>query len=447
MSSLAKLRWALPLCVAVAATLPAQQVDSVTLAQAARLGAEQSAPALIARLRSVEAAARVTQRKADLLPQFEATALQSGHTLNTASFGLSFPTPAGEKPLFDPNGEVIGPVNLLDLRGRVTFSAYDPAAYARLNAAKVAAKASDAEAASAAEAGAASAAAAYLRAARAVAIVNARAADSVLGDSLLRIAQDQLKAGVGVGLDVTRALSQNAANRAQMIAAVGERERARLELLRAIGSPLDRRIVIAPLTTLTTSDTIPDEQTAFTVALRQRADVIALKRQSDVGKLLVRAIRAEALPTLSAFADDGANGKTPSTLLNTYSWGVQLSLPVFDGHRRSGRITEQRALNSEIDVRVRDLERQISVEVSSALVARRTAREQLGAARERLRLAQQEYTQARERFQAGVAGNADVITAALALNASRNLVIDALAADQAARIELARAQGIVSELQ
>ena len=434
------------LAFASATSLSAQTTDSLSLADAARLGAEQSAPALIARLRSVEAAARVTQRKSDLLPHFDATALQSGHTLNTATFGFDFPAAPGEKPLLDPNGEILGPINLLDLRGRMTFAAFDPAGYARLNAAKLAAKVSNTEAASAAETGAANAAAAYLRAARAAAIVNARAADSILGDSLLNIARDQLKAGVGVALDVTRALSQNAANRAQMIAAVGERERTRLELLRAIGAPLDRRIGISPLTQMVTSDVIPDDATALATAMQQRADLAALRQQADVGKLLVRAIRAEALPSISAFADDGAIGKTTSSLLNTYSWGVQVSLPIFDGNRRSGRINEQRAINSQADVRLRDLERQISVEVSSALVARRTAREQLDAANERFRLAEQEYTQARERFQAGVAGNADVITAALALNASRNLVIDALAADQAARIELARAQGTVSEL-
>jgi outer membrane protein TolC len=435
--------------VVLAASEPvfAQSADSLTLAEAARLGAEQSAPALIARLRAAEAIARVTQRRADLLPNFNATAHQTGFTLNTATFGLDFPTPAGQKPFLDPNGEVIGPVNLLDLRGHVTLAAFDPAAFARLNAAKLAAKASDAEAASAAETGAANAAAAYLRAARAVAIVNARAADSILGDSLLNIARDQLKAGVGVALDVTRALSQNASNRAQMIAAIGERERTRLELLRAIGSPLDRRISIVPLTSMVTTDAIPSDAAAITTALQQRADIAALKQQADVGKLLIRAIKAERLPSISAFADDGAIGKTPSRLLNTYNWGVQLTLPIFDGYRRSGRIEEQRAVNSQADVKLRDLERQISVEVSSALVARRTARNQLEAANERFQLAEQEYKQARERFQAGVAGNADVITAALLLNASRNLVIDALAADQAARIELARAQGTVSELQ
>src|SRR5260221_7494138 len=43
----------------------------------------------------------------------------------------------------------------------------------------------------------------------------------------------------------------------------------------------------------------------------------------------------------------------------------------------------------------------------------RSSSEAVGAARERLALAEQEVAQARERFQAGVSGNADVITASL----------------------------------
>jgi outer membrane protein TolC len=68
------------------------------------------------------------------------------------------------------------------------------------------------------------------------------------------------------------------------------------------------------------------------------------------------------------------------------------------------------------------------------------------AARERLALAQQEYTQAQDRFRAGVASNADVVSASLSLNGARNLEIDALAGFQAARVELARAEGVASEL-
>ena len=54
--------------------------------------------------------------------------------------------------------------------------------------------------------------------------------------------------------------------------------------------------------------------------------------------------------------------------------------------------------------------------------------------------------EARERFRAGVAGDADVITASLDLNGARTLEVDALANYQAARVALALATGSVTEL-
>jgi outer membrane protein len=84
--------------------------------------------------------------------------------------------------------------------------------------------------------------------------------------------------------------------------------------------------------------------------------------------------------------------------------------------------------------------------VREALLDLTAAAEQVAAARERLRLADQELAQARDRFRAGVASNADVITASFALTGSRNLVIDALTLYQSARVGLARAQGSITEL-
>lgn len=446
-------RFAIAAFVATFVLLPhvgsAQQPvpTALTLGDAARLAARQSAPSLSAQLRAREAAARVTQSRAALLPSLDALALQSGHTLNSATFGISFPAAAGSKPLFDPNGEIIGPINLLDLRARVTVPAIDFAARQRLTGARMSASASDAAARSAGEEAAAAAAIAYLRTARADAIVAARAADSVLADSLIFIARDQLAAGVGVALDVTRAQSQLAGVHAELIAARGEQARSRLAFVRAIGAPLDAPVTLAsPLQSMPVTDSVPSVNEAVAVALRERPDIVAAQRALDAARQNARAIRAERLPTLAAFGDDGAIGKSASHLLNTYSWGVQLSVPILDGFRREGRISEQDAVSAGLELQRRELERQVAVEVRTAILDLATARDQVEAARERLRLAQQEYAQANDRFSAGVAGNADVVTASLALNAARNLNIDALASYQSARVELARAQGTATAL-
>ena len=71
------------------------------------------------------------------------------------------------------------------------------------------------------------------------------AADSALAAELLTIAQQQLQAGTGVALDVTRARSQLAATRAQLIAARNESDRTRIALRRAVGLPFDAPVRLA----------------------------------------------------------------------------------------------------------------------------------------------------------------------------------------------------------
>ena len=139
------------------------------------------------------------------------------------------------------------------------------------------------------------------------------------------------------------------------------------------------------LDSLVVDDTVPDEEAASVHAIQHRADLRAASQAVTAAERQVSAIRAERLPTLSVFADQGATGKSFDHMLNTFTWGVQASLPIFDGLRREGRAEEQRAVAAEASVRRRDLEQQAAAEVRSAVLDLRSAREQMGAARERLR--------------------------------------------------------------
>ena len=427
----------------LASASAARAQDSVithplTLGDAARIGARQNAQAIQARYRTAQANARIRQSRSDLLPSVTGYASENGRSYNSATFGIDFPG-------FDPAGSVIGPVNIFDVRGRIEETFLDFGAIQRLKGARTTARAFGATAANEAELSAQNAANAYLRAQRADAQLSARQADSVLADSLLSIAREELRAGVGVALDVTRAQSQFATVRAQLIVARNERDRARLDLLRALGQPLTANVSLADsLNGLVIRDTTIDEAAAIDAAMRTRPDLRAADEQIRAAEQQVTAIKAERLPTLSAFGDYGYIGK--NRLLGTYDWGVQVSIPIFDGLRREGRIEEAKAVSSEIDVRRRDLRQQAAIEVRGALLDLASAREEADAVREALRLAQQEVAQSQERFRAGVAGNADVITASLSLNSARTQAVDALSSYQSAKVALARAVGSVTAL-
>jgi outer membrane protein TolC len=337
-------------------------------------------------------------------------------------------------------------VNIYDVRARVAASLFDVSAVERVRAARTLVRAGTSEADNQAQLAAGAAAVAYLRVQRAQAQLANRAADSALAGELVGIARQQLRAGTGVGLDVTRARSQFAGTRAALIAARGERDRARLDLARALGVPLDAPLALADTLGAPADTVVPGAEQAVRAALGRRADLRAAAEQLDAARGQAAAIRAERLPSVQAFVDDGQTGTGPAHLLNTYTYGVQVNVPIFDAGRRGGRLEEQQAAASELDVRRRDLEVQAAVDVRGALVDLRTAGEQAAAARERLTLAEQEVAQARDRFRAGVAGNADVITASQSLTAARTGYADALAARQSARVALARAQGAVTDL-
>lgn len=289
-----------------AATAGAQQPIVLTLGGAARLAAEKSAAPEAARLRVDEAEARVRQSKAAFLPEVSGGVFEGEHTFNSASFGINFADPTTGKFLFDPNGQVLGPVRTYDIRGIVTQNIYDPSAYARLKAARATSAAYGDEAAAQSQAAAGTAAMVYVRVLRADAQLAARIADSTLAEDLLAIARDQLTAGTGIALDVTRAQSQVAAARAQIITARNERDRARLDLHRALGLPLSASIALADsLPGLPTNGALPTEQEATDRAMRTRADLRSADTQIAAAQRQIESIKSERLPALTAFIDQG----------------------------------------------------------------------------------------------------------------------------------------------
>ena len=181
----------LPVAFATAHAQTSEPV-ALSLGDAARLAAKQNATVVAARYRAEQAGARITQRRADIMPNFSASALENGRTLNTATFGIDFPTPPGQPPVFDPDGELQGPVNTIDTRAHFSQSIFDAGAFGRIKSARTAAAASDFDTEAAADQAAASAANAYVQAARADAQLGARIADSSLAEDLLRVARQQL---------------------------------------------------------------------------------------------------------------------------------------------------------------------------------------------------------------------------------------------------------------
>ena len=424
---------------------------ALTMDMVVRRAVAHNAAVSVAQQQASAAGARVKQARSALLPQVSATATRSQWTRNSAEFGFIM-RDAGGQPLLNPAGEVLGPIRALDVRATVQQRLIDPAAIARVRAAQAAEAAAEAETDAAASEAATAAAHAFISVLRAEAQLSAITEDSTMAAELAADAARRHAAGLAIALDVTRADAQVVSTRAALVSARAQRLRAELILKRATGLAVDAALVLGD--SLGTHALSGDVRAAMPVeaddddlrrsvvsALRKRDDVRSADAQVTAARRERNAVRAEFLPTISVVADRGALGTTRNRLLPTYTWGVQLSVPVFDGFRRLRRVDEQGALLQITVILQRDLAEQVALDVREARLSSATAQAAVEAANERLTLAVRELDQTLERFKAGLAGSAEVITAQVALSTSRVQRIERLAEMAAARIDARYARG------
>jgi len=430
----------LPALALCAGALAAQATPPVplSLARAVAVAADTAPAVRLAELRASEAEQRVRETRGALLPTLNAAVAEDRRTQNLETFGFSLPLPPGES--LNPK---IGPVDVFDARLRASTPLYDPAGVVRVRAVRAAAEGTHAEAATAAETAGQRAALAYVAAQRASATVLARREDVRLAGELVTLAQAQLDRGVATALDVTRARTQLATARGLLAVAQNQLDQAQVNLARAMGvDPRTELQVTDALSATTAATGAPTtEAEAVQAALANRPELRSAQAQQRAAQLGASAIRAERLPRLDLAADYGVTGLNVPDAFPTYNIAVQVSLPVFDGFRREARQQQQELVAQEARVRAGDVQQQVEGEVRSALLDVASGRDQQAIAAERLQLANEELSQAQERFANGLATNIEVINAQQNLVRARDAVIEAQAVSAAARVSLARATG------
>ena len=420
-----------------AAPLAAQAPVRLSFADAVRRAAGEAPTVALATLRTDEADAQVRQARSALLPSLSVAGVWVNRDFNSQSLGIPFP------PAFSlPNP--VPPFNNYDGRVTVTQTLFDWSNVTRVRAASARADGSRAERGVTVETAAQAAAVAYLRASRAQAVVAARQADSSIAAELVTLAEAQKAAGVSAAIDVTRARTQLVRAEGLLIVARNERDRGRIVLARTLGidpaTPLELADTLAG--TLGAADLPAGRDAVLTVALAGRPDLGAELARATAARRTGTAIRAERLPRVGVEADYGLNGMTVPSALSTRQVALEVTIPILDGFRREARLSEQDAVVRESEVRERDLRQQITADVDAALLDLRSAEAQQLIAADQLRLAEDELSQSRQRFKAGVAGNIEVIDAQSNLIRARDTDIDARFAAASARVALARAAGV-----
>ncbi|MDH3503531.1 MAG: TolC family protein [Nitrospirota bacterium] len=285
----------------------------------------------------------------------------------------------------------------------------------------------------------------YLETLRAKAAVDARTADVALNKELLRLATERKSAGMATSLDVTRAKVQLENARQRLLVAANDRDRAKLNLIRAMGLSFDVRLVLTDeMKLVNVSEQSIGE--ALQVAQENRTELKVQKNRERLASLTLSSVTNERIPSIQALGDVGLIGNQIPDALTTDNVQVLMTVPIFDGGQREGRISESRSRVRQEAINTQDVQYQVGLEVRDALITMDSAKQQVAVAEEGLKLSLTELELSRERFAVGVATNIEVTDAQTRVAQARDNLIEGLFTFSASRLSLARAQGRLEDL-
>jgi outer membrane protein TolC len=386
--------------------------------------------------RTLDRARSARERElADLLPNVSGRLSETRQKVNLAAFG--FPLPAGVP-------SVVGPFNLFDARVYVTQTILDFKALNDVRAERHNAAAAEYAYRSARDLVVLVAGNTYLQTLAASARAESARAQLRTAEALNNQTGNLKASGLVAGIDVLRAEVQVSTARHRASASENEFEKAKLQLSRLVGLPVGQAIALSDqLPTLPIPDLTLEQ--ALERAYKARPDYQAALERVQAAEAARRAIVGEALPSLRVNADFGDIGQTPSDARGTFVVAGAVNVPIFQGGRTRARVAE-----ADADVRGRkaeaeDLRAGIYYDVRSAFLDLQTTADQLSAASRTRELADQQLTQARDRFAAGVADNIQVVQAQEAVAVAAEQYIAAFYGNSVAKALLARGLGVAEE--
>lgn len=411
---------------------------TLTLADAVRLAVENNLSTLLASEGVQLARGQARALLAGLLPNLSGSVFQENRTVNLKAQGFAV-NPGPGAPFSFPT--FVGPFNTFDARLFLAQNIFSLSAIRDYRSARTGVRVAELEVSLAREQIASTVALAFVNALHEQQAVEAAKADLTLAEALLKLAEDQRRAGVATGIDVVRAQNRAVQQRVVLLQAQSGAEEALLTLQRIVGLRQG-----APLTlseSLRFSDApLPGVAESVGAALAERYE-IKIAEETVRQRGLERSARlADQYPSLEAFGDYGSSGNLPTENARaTRTYGLRVNIPIFNGGLTRARIEEASSLLRQAQLQLSDTRGRVEEDVRLALIALRTAALEVRAANENFALAERELQLARDRFQAGLGDNIEVINAQTALQAARSNQVTSLARYVATRVNLAAAMG------
>ncbi len=398
----------------------------LNLKQAMFRASQQNTQVLVANQRVLQALDNISVHNAALLPQVSGALAVKRQTIDLRSSGISIPG--------DPH---VGPFNSFDTRARLTLEIFDPEAVGRIKSARASEKLSQAQLTKVKQ--------------DVLALVGAMFLEAQRGQQALELAQvsldevklqsqvveTRLKQGLGSQADFNKAkanlvMAQYAYQAAEVYA-----NETKLDLASALKIPLNQPIVFeenqswadrdlqqAPLT--------PDEAVLFAQLDQSKAEAAEIKRSF--------------LPKVAVAGDLGRSGKSVGSSSNTYSMGLAVNVPFWEGGSKQARLRQANDKIKENEILLSDTQEQSQIKIRKAIDSLTKAKAYLKAKVEQLNYATEQVVINQNRLKTGLGDR---------LETHHFQSLKALATDEkneaqalywTAKINLAHAMGRIEEL-
>ena len=408
----------------------------LTLDRAVALALKQNPQAQIAVLTAAQSEQDRAVARAALLPQAELRVADDVVRFNLEDqFGSRFPG-------FPQH---IGPFQQFNAGPSFGMPILDLTLWRRWQAAREQASASLAQSRATREQVILLVASQYLGCLRATADVKAAQSRLALAQALYDLAADLQKQGVGTSIDTLRSNVELQNEKQRLIQSQAGMQTALYGLSRLLN--LDPRQPIELADELGFSET-PEygAEESLTRAYAQRSELRAIEAQIRAANNARRAARESRLPALRVDGFWNYSGVSAPSAIPAYEYVASANMPLFTGGRIRAAVTRAGLEVQKLEQQRADLRNQVALEVKTALVTLTSARSEVQVANLGVGLAQEEVSQARDRFKSGVANNIEVVTAQDVLARANDNQIAALYRFNQARADLARGLGEIEQL-
>lgn len=375
-----------------------------------------------------------------LLPNVSGQVSQVNNQVNLATFGISLPA---NSPVQIPT--IVGPFSYGQALAQASIPVFNLQNIRNFQASKRRLNAADLSIKDARDMVVQAVGNAYLQIISAGARVDATKAAVNTAQISYDRAVNQKKAGTSPGIDVIRAQVELKRQQQTLLSQSNDFEKNKLTLGRVIGLPLGQAFTVADPTPNVPMESVALDD-AMKKALDNRADYRSAEVQVHATELAKRAAKSQWFPRLDINGNYGASGRRLFTSSHgIYSVQGTLSFYVFTGGRIKADVLQQDAQLMNDRNNLANLRGRIDYEVRSALLDLKSSQDQVDVARSNTQLANQEVTQANDRFAAGVTDNLEVVQAQQTLADANQNLISALYQNNLAKVALARALGLAEQ--